>query len=281
MKIGFMADSGADIMSDEISLLDIRWMPVEIVFPSGTHMRDTADINILAFYEEMQKEPDGKFVSVQIKPEEIIATAEDMLKTYDYVVYIVMSSKMSGTYLNAMKAREEIGPRLIIFDSRSISTGQATLTLKAFTDIAKGDVNVEHITDYLEVLRNRLKFYFVLESLEYLRKGGRIGKASYMVGNMLKIKPALSIDDSGEIYSVGKIRGGKKRIMKFFADLLKKEPPNTDFFPLQFVYGIPTEWDIAMQEWLDESGIPYQLRKSRPTTTIHGGPYSLGMAWFV
>ncbi|GEM_PF-1772037 len=280
-KVAFMADSGADILEEEIRELNIKWMPVEIIFPSGKRIYDTADIDVPNFYEQMKKEPNGKFVSVQIKTDDIIAAAEELLQTHDYVLYITMSSKMSGTYLNALTAQKHIGSRLIVFDSRSISTGQSTLTLKAFYDIRDGKVDPEHIMDYLQSLRNRLRFYFILESLEYLRKGGRIGKASYLIGNMLKLKPALAIDDTGEIYAVAKIRGGKKRIIKFYANLLEKEPPDIDFFPLQFVYSIPTEWDMAMQQWIEEHGIPYQQRLTRPTTTVHGGPYSLGLSWFV
>jgi len=280
MKIGFMADSGADIMKEEIERLDIKWLPVEIIYPSGKVIRDTVDIDIEDFYAQMQKEPEGRFFSNKLKPEEIAEAADDLLKKNDYALYIVMSSKMSGTYESAVKAREMIGPRLIVFDSKSISTGQAALSLKAFEDIKQGKVDIDHLQDYLLDLRRRLQFYFVLETLEYLMKGGRIGKAQYLVGSMLKIKPGLGVDDSGEIYSVEKIRGGKKRIIKFFESLLRKYPPNVEEFPIQFVYGIPTDWDIAFQKWLDENGYKYTLRRSRPTTTIHGGPYSLGLAWF-
>lgn len=280
MKIGFMADSGADIMKEEIERLDIRWLPVEIIYPSGKVIRDTADIDIDRFYDQMKEEPEGRFFSNKLRPEEIAEAADDLLKRNDYVLYIVMSSKMSGTYESAIMAKEMIGSRLIVFDSKSISTGQAALSLKAFEDIRQGRVDIDHLEDYLMGLRRRLQFYFVLETLEYLMKGGRIGKAQYLVGTMLKIKPGLGVDGSGEIYSVEKIRGGKKRIIKFFENLLRKYSPNVEEFPLQFVYGIPTDWDMTFQRWLDEHGYIYSVRRTRPTTTIHGGPYSLGLAWF-
>lgn len=280
MKIGFMADSGADIMKEEIERLDIRWLPVEIIYPSGKVIRDTADIDIDRFYDQMKEEPEGRFFSNKLRPEEIAEAADDLLKRNDYVLYIVMSSKMSGTYESAIMAKEMIGSRLIVFDSKSISTGQAALSLKAFEDIRQGRVDIDHLEDYLMGLRRRLQFYFVLETLEYLMKGGRIGKAQYLVGTMLKIKPGLGVDGSGEIYSVEKIRGGKKRIIKFFENLLRKYSPNVEEFPLQFVYGISTDWDMTFQRWLDEHGYIYSVRRTRPTTTIHGGPYSLGLAWF-
>jgi len=280
MAIAVMTDSGADLTAEEIETFSIAWLPVEIITPSGCHIKDTADIDIVSFYHLMEKEQ-GKFVSVQIKTDDIVSEAESLLRHNDYVVYITMSSKMSGTYLNALAAQRLIGERLIVFDSRSISTGQATLVLKAVSDIASGIVDAQHMEDYLTTLRGKLHFYFVLESLQYLKNGGRIGKASYLVGHMLKLKPALSIDESGEIYAVEKLRGGGKRIIKFFSTLLKQYPPSTELFPLQLVYGIPTQWDISFEQWLADQGYPYVIRKTRPTTTIHGGPYSLGLAWYV
>ncbi len=280
MNIGLMSDSGADITYEEINSLGIRWLGVEIIYPTGKHIRDKEDIDIKAFYKDMT-DLQGKFVSVQIKTEEIISATEELLEHNDYVLYITMSSKMSGTYLNALKARETLGPRLIVFDSRSISTGQALLTLKAFHDIKQGSIDINHIEEYLSELRSKLRFFFVLESLKYLKEGGRIGKASYLVGTMLKVKPALGIDDEGQIYAVDKIRGSGKKIIKFFESMMEKEKPNTDMYSLQFVHGIETKWDTQFKHWLNEKGILYQERLTRPTTTIHGGPYSLGLAWFV
>ena len=68
MEIGFMADSGADIMKEEINRLDIKWFPVEIIYPSGKAIRDTVDIDIEVFYDQMQVEPGGRFFSNKLKP---------------------------------------------------------------------------------------------------------------------------------------------------------------------------------------------------------------------
>jgi len=281
VKIGVMTDSGADLKPDEIENLNIGWLPVEIITPDGTHIRDTEDIDIEGFYKLVEK--GGKFISVQLKPCEIVDKAEHMLKTYDHVLYITMSSAMSGTYENALMAQKEIGKdRLTVFDSRSISTGQAALVLKVTKDIRDGKVSIESIeklADYLDSVRAHLRFYFVLETLDYLRDGGRIGKAQYLVGHMLKLKPALSINDKGEIYPESKLRGGKKRLISFFEKLLT-EHQMAENSPLHFVHGIETPMAGAMRGWLGERGIQYTERLSRPTTTIHGGPYSTGLAWF-
>ena len=272
-----MTDSGADLKADEIENLNIGWLPVEIITPDGTHIRDSEDIDIEGFYKLVEK--GGKFVSVQLKPWEIVEKAEKILKTYDHVLYITMSSAMSGTYQNALMAQKEVGKdRLTVFDSKSISTGQAALVLKVAHDIGDGKVNVNKLTDYLRDVRAHLRFYFVLETLDYLREGGRIGKAQYLVGHMLKLKPALSINGEGEIYAEAKLRGGKKRAVAFFEKLLAEYPPADE--PLHFVHGIETPMVDAMRQWLEERRVPYTERLTRPTTTIHGGPYSTGLAWF-
>ncbi len=275
-KVAVMTDSGADLSPEEVERYSIRWLPVQLITPEGKVIRDDVSLDIEAIYEDLASRG-PVYSTAQLTADEIAAAADKLLGKFDYVVYIVMSSKMSSTYNNALAAQRMVGSRLVVFDSRSISGGQGALVHRFAADLSEGKVDAHRIEDYLQWLRSRLKFFFVLETLDFLAAGGRIGRAAYLAGRLLKICPALTIDDEGVIVPHKKLRG-KAKILPYFRGLLEEMPP--DGFPVRVVYGIPTKWDEMFLEWISKSGFDYVVARNRPTINIHGGPWTLGVSWF-
>jgi DegV family protein with EDD domain len=136
------------------------------------------------------------------------------------IISIHLSSALSGTYQSAVLAKSLLNEKADIttVDSRTASYGLGLLVVAAAKAALEGKSKEECLA-LIHKLREQSELYFLVDTLEYLQKGGRIGKASAIIGSLLNIKPILSIDPDGEVFSVDKVRGQKKamqRIIELF-----------------------------------------------------------------
>lgn len=221
-SIRIVTDSTADIPEALRSELGIEMVPLKILLNSETY-RDAVDLKAAEFYAKLPSCSTLPTTS-QPSPAEFIEVYEKLKEEgADTVISIHLASALSGTHQSAVLASSmlEDGPAVETFDSRSASYGIGMLAVAA-AEAARQGKSKEEIVQLVEEMRKETRLYFLVDTLEYLQKGGRIGKAAALVGSLLNLKPILSISDEGVVYSVDKARGQKKAIARI-VELLEKD----------------------------------------------------------
>lgn len=228
-KVRIVTDSTADIPLDVRERLGISMVPLKVLFGEETYL-DAVTIQTDEFYEKLIASPVLPRTS-QPSPNEFVEMYERLLAEDPEgpVISIHLSSALSGTYQSAVIAQsmmEEAGDVTII-DSKSASYGIGMRVIRA-AEMAQSGRSKEEILAELARLESEMQIYFLVDTLEYLHKGGRIGKASALIGSILNIKPILSLDPSGTVYPVDKVRGTKKtmaRILELLQQRFDSQTP--------------------------------------------------------
>lgn len=216
-KVKLICDSAADIPAENVARLGIRVLPLWFTFDGETYLRDGVDMTREAFFEKMRESGIVPKTS-QVTAPEWEDAIRDALKEAEAVVCITMSSKASGTCQSANIAKNEIladhpEADITILDSMSLSYPYGFAVEKAAECAISGGDSAAVVKTFETVLA-KMEYFFLVENLEYLKKGGRINMATLVLSNIMDIKPVLTIDD-GLVVSCDKIRGGKKLYDKF------------------------------------------------------------------
>ena len=224
-KIAILTDSASDLTHEMIEGLDITIIPVRLKIGENNY-KDGVDLTKKEFWHKLITE---KVVpkTAQPSPAEFRDYYEELFnKGYEKIISIHMSSKMSGTQQVAKVAREMIKREkdIIIVDSKSVTFGQAYQVLEA-AKMAKEDAKLETILARLYEIADKMKVYFAVSDLTYLEKGGRIGRASSMIGSLLKLRPVLKIED-GEVTLETKTFGERGAI-SYMEKIIKNEGKNS------------------------------------------------------
>lgn len=204
MSVKIIVDSTADITRQVRSRVDV--VPLTIHFGDEEFI-DRVTIDSHAFYEKLI-ESDVLPTTSQATPFAFEkAFADAVHQGYD-VVCITCSSRLSGTYQSAVIAAEEFPGRVFVVDSQTIALGSAILTEYAL-GLADQGMDAQEISWRLLQKREKIRLLAMLDTLEYLKKGGRISSAVALAGGLLNIKPVLCIEN-GEIKMLGKARGSRQ-----------------------------------------------------------------------
>jgi len=210
-----VTDSTSDIPEELVSKYDIHVVPLRLMFGEET-FQDGVDISAEVFYKRLVQSEQLPTTS-QASPADYMQVYENIMTQHpgSPIISLHISSGLSGTYQSAVLAKSlmEDPPEITVVDSKSASYGFGLLVVHAARLAAEGQ-SVDEILSSVEQMRQQRKLYFLVDTLEYLQKGGRIGKAAAIIGNLLNIKPILSIDEEGIIYAVEKVRGRKKAIAR-------------------------------------------------------------------
>lgn len=221
-----VTDSTSDIPPSLAEAYGIEVVPLTLMFGEQA-FRDNLDMTPEQFYERLPRSQQLPTTS-QPSPVEYMNVYRSIMERYpdSPVLSFHISSGLSGTYQSAVLAKsmlEEEGNHITVVDSLSASYGFGFMVVAAGRMAAEGKGPAE-ILEVVEKLRQSRKLYFLVDTLEYLQKGGRIGKASAFLGTLLNIKPILSIDEEGIIYAVEKVRGRKKAVARMI-ELFKNDLP--------------------------------------------------------
>lgn len=216
MKIKLMCDSLCDIPKEVISKYNIDVIPLTIIV-EGKEYKDSVDITNKEFYKmmkEMNTTPKtSQATYIQFKE------AFDKYKDEYEIVCITGSSKSSGTYQSAVMAKNDTEGEIYIFDTLNLSLGSGQYVVKACELIDENISSAKELINKLENLRESVNLFFVPDSLEYLKRSGRVSVTTAAIGNMLSLKPLFSVKD-GNISLVTKIRG-KKNVVHTMVDMIK------------------------------------------------------------
>lgn len=202
--IKIISDSACDITQEEALKLGIVLLPMKISFNENESYLDGKTITGKHFYEKLI-ESDKLPKTSMISPFEF----EQVFNKYndDEIICITISSKLSGTYNSALIAKEDF-KNVNIIDSLNATIGQGLLVKLACNLVSKGK-SVKEICSLLNEYKHKIRMIGLVDTLEYLKKGGRIKASTAVLGGMLHIKPVIEVKN-GEVVILGKARGSKQ-----------------------------------------------------------------------
>ncbi len=277
--VKLLIDSAADIGAVEAKKLGIEMLSMVISFGDEEYF-DGVNLSPREFYQKLE----GCKVNpktAQITPFRFEEAFEKLTVNGDELVVITISSKLSGTYAAAVQAAEKFAGKVFVLDSLSATVGERLLAQYALQLIEKG-LSGKEILEELERVKTKVCVMGVLETLEYLKRGGRISGAVAFVGGVLNIKPVVRLID-GEVKMVGKARGQKKGCE--LVNNIVKELDGIDFSMPYGVLWTGTDESIArkyVMESLDifEGNVNVPLYMLGSTIGTHVGPGVVGVAFF-
>lgn len=209
-KIKIVTDSTCDIPAELIAKYDITVVPLSINF-AGKLYREGIDMSSAEFYHLLANTTELPKTS-QPAPGEFVSAYEKLIQAGYQVISIHISAGLSGTYQTAELAANMVSAQNInVIDSGWASMGLGLLVLEAAKMAA--DNTLDDITNYINKLKSKINVFFMLGNLDNLVKGGRIGRASGFVGNLLNIKLILTFQD-GIVTPVDKVRGQNKALAR-------------------------------------------------------------------
>lgn len=232
MSIRIITDSAADLEPEEFRQYNLELVPLTITVDQRIYTAD-AKFNKQDFFRLLEASDIFPTTS-QPAPAEFEAIFEDAREKGDEVVFVSLSSALSGTFqcASVVKAMGEYD-NVYLVDSLSATLGQKLLVLHGAWLRDRG-FPAEEIAARLTNLRSRIRIYAGLDTLEYLQKGGRLSKAAAGIGALARIKPVITVNPQGGVAVAGKCLG-KSKAMSQIAALLEANPPDTRF-PVYGVY---------------------------------------------
>ena len=278
MSVRIIIDSTVDIDPKLKNRFTI--VPLTVHFGDEEYL-DGITINHKQFYEKLI-ESDILPTTSQAPPIAFAEVFEQVAAAGDTAVVITIASQLSGTFQSALVAAQDYEGTIFVVDSRTAAIGSGILAELAL-NLARGGASAAEIFDKLLVMRDRICLVALLDTLEYLKKGGRISKTAAFAGNLLSIKPVITIKD-GVIHTLGKARGSKQG-----NNLLITEIQNAGGvdFDLPLLLGYTGLSDAMLNKYIEDSAGIWQGNVDELTTTAigsvigtHAGPGAVAVAFF-
>ena len=277
-KIVVITDSSAYIPESALTGLNVAVIPLWLLW-EGDAMLDGIDIDPPTFYRRLRE---AKTLPTSSQPTvaEFVEFYQEVAQDADTIVSVLVSTKMSGTIVNAQAAVEQLPDLDIrIVDSYNCSMGLGHVVLAAARAAAAGK-SVEEVVAAAEQMRDKINFIFVVDTLEYLHKGGRIGGAKRLLGTALRIKPLLHFE-GGQIEPLEQVRTKNKayaRLLEIAAERLGGKP-----MAEATIVDIdnPGDGDAVAQMVVDRFA-PKVIHRSEvsPVVGTHTGPGTIGLAFY-
>lgn len=214
-KTAIMVDSGCDISQEFIEQYDIKVLRLKVLYGDRMYS-DGLDIDPLDVYRRFPQEIPTTSTPNMYEVSELVNEIKS--EGYEKIIGITISSGLSGTYNAVAMAFEEEDIETFAFDTKNISIGAGLLAMWAAKKLSEG-WTFEAVKHGLNDKINDSKVFFYMDTLDYLRKGGRISPAVAIVGKALNLKPIISCNEKGTYYTVSKIRGQHKGLEKLMDSL--------------------------------------------------------------
>lgn len=205
MTVKLIVDSACDIQASEAEKLGIIVLPLIVRFDQ-TEYEDGLTLTHEDFYKKLN-ESDNLPTTSQLAPAAFAKVFEEVSAANDTAVVITVSAKLSGTYQSAMIAASEY-QNIFVVDSNNVCIGERILVERALA-LREEQLSAEQIAEKLNEEKQRVVLFALLDTLIYLKKGGRISPTTAFAGELLSVKPLVSVEE-GEVKLIGKARGMKK-----------------------------------------------------------------------
>lgn len=274
MQIALVTDSTSDIPPALRQDLGVRVVPLYVNF-QGKVYKDWEEISPADIFKEVAAGADLPTTS-QPSPQDFEAAFAEALEAgAEHVLTITISSKLSGTYQSALLAAEKFPGHVTVFDSLAASAGIGMMVLRAHELLGDGRP-LEEVMAELERIRSDHIVRFLVATLDYLRKNGRIGGAEAFLGNLLNIKPILTVNN-GVVDAAGRARG-EKRALKEMVKTFKQWSAGRERVRVFYLYTGAEEAVAKMRSELNELDNVEEVYTSEIGAVIasHVGPGIFG-----
>ena len=274
MPVKIVTDSCADLPSQLVQELGITVVPVYLRFGEDVY-RDRVDISEDEFYERLTHDPLHPNTT-QPTPKDFADVYQKLSQEAEGIVSIHVTSKLSGTYNSAIQGKKlvEDGCPIEVVDSQTVSIAIGLTVIQA-SKMAKSGMGLQQIVDEVGQIIPNVHLLILFDTLKYLAKGGRIGKAKALLGSVISIKPLLAVRD-GELVPSGQVRTRSKGTDRLL-DFVKNA---TEIQDLAILYS--TTLDEA-QAFVERTSSIFSkertiLARLGPALGVHGGPGVLAVA---
>ena len=279
--IKILVDSASDLEQQDASELGVTVLPLQIRFGSEEYL-DGVSLTHREFFEKLI-ETDELPQTSQINEYRFDEVFASLTADGSEVIAITLSSKLSGTHASAVKAAKKYAGKVIVVDSLNACIGERILLEYAVRLVGEGKLTAAQIAAELDEKKGKIQLLAVLDTLKYLRKGGCISSVTAIAGEMLSIKPVISVV-RGEVKLVGKAMGSKKG--NNLLTQLVRDCGGIDF-TMPYVLGYSGLSDAFLQKYIRDSEslwkgytdhVPYHMIGS--TIGTHVGPGAIAVAFF-
>lgn len=277
MKVRIIVDSTADLIPAIKEKVTV--VPMTVRFGNNEFI-DGVTITHKEFYEKLV-ETDVMPTTSQATPAMFSEYFKEVSEARESAVVLTLASKLSGTYQSAMIAAADY-ENIYIVDSESVAIGSGILVELAL-QLADSGMTAKEIAEKLEQEKKKVLVVAMVDTLEYLKKGGRVSKTVAFAGGLLNIKPVLSVAD-GEINMLGKARGSKQGNNLLVTEIEKAGGVD---FEKPLLLGYTGLSDVLLQKYIEDSKAFWENSKTELNTTVigsvigtHAGPGAVAVAFF-
>ena len=281
MSVKVFTDSTSYISKEMQEELDIEIIPLSVHFSDESFIETEVDYEY--FYQKIERT--GVIpTSSQPPPGQFFAAFKKALSRGDHVVGIFISSTMSGTWATARNVKKQLmaqypEARMEIIDSHTNCMALGLQVVEA-ARVAKAGGNIDAVVKAAQYIHDRVHFYFVPETLEYLRKGGRIGTASALLGTLLNIRPILTVDMAkGMTHLLEKARGTSNAVKRMLR-LMEEDHKKYGLKEIMVHHiNAPERACQLRQTLIDRYALPVSILSIGPVIGLHTGLGTIGMVY--
>jgi DegV family protein with EDD domain len=271
-------DSTSDYPEAPAQFPNMRFVPLYVRFGDET-FRDYVELGPGEFYEKLRVSHVTPSTA-QPTPQDFVNAYEE-LSGYERIYSLHVSAKVSGTFQSAELAAEELGgDRVHVVDTMSASLAIAVLSHAVQRRLARGTTD-EEISALVDRFRAQSDVLFTVETLEYLQRGGRIGKAQAIAGGLLNLRPVLGIED-GEVVAVARVRGREKALAEFERRFVAATTDGPGL-RVAIAHADAEEWVGTLSElvWRVRPNAEVEFTSTLGAVVgTHAGPGAVGFIWF-
>ncbi len=276
----FFTDTDCEMWFTDAEDLGMNVIGMPYTINGQEHIYDFGkNTDIEAFYKDMRE---GKVATTAaLNTQDYINYFEPIFASGEDILYVHFSSELSCTFNSMNQALEELKKKyperkLTAFDTKNISLGAGLLAIEACKLHNKG-VSDEEVVKFLEEMRDRIAIYFYVDSLQYLRRGGRVSAVSNLMGTLLNLKPILTVTKEGKLEKLTVVKG-KKKALDFLFDKFNKEYLNDDKYEVFIVDASNKLAGDELAEKIRTSGKNVKIRRLPvgPVVGAHAGPGTIG-----
>jgi DegV family protein with EDD domain len=271
-------DSTADFPDASEHFANWRVVPLYVNFGTESY-RDGVDLTAHDFYERLRTSSELPTTS-QPTPGDFLSVYQE-LGTYERILSIHIAASLSGTFQSAGTAAMQLGDdRVRTIDSQSASTAIAMLALAIQRRLERGTTD-EEIDELVERYVREHGLLFTVDTLEFLARGGRIGRAKAFAGQLMNVKPILSIKD-GEVLPVKRVRGNRKAVQEF-VETLQTQTVDSPSLRVGIAHADAPERMIALEKMVRDIRPQAQIEQETTLGAVigaHAGPGCVGFFWF-
>jgi DegV family protein with EDD domain len=271
-------DSTSDYPEAPARFPNMRFVPLYVRFGDDTY-RDYVELGPAEFYERLRTSPVTP-ATAQPTPQDFVDAYEE-LASYERIYSLHVSSKVSGTFQSAELAAQEIGgDRIRVVDSLTASLAIAMLSHAIQRRLARGTTD-EEIAALIDRFHEDADVLFTVETLEYLQRGGRIGRAAALAGSLLNVRPILSVED-GVVIAVSRVRGRQKALAEIERRFVEGTTDGAGV-RVAIAHADAAEWVGTLSEMVwrvrPKAEIEFTATLGAVVGT-HAGPGAVGFFWF-